>query len=82
MTTTLLTGIAELVTNDVSVGDGSPLGVLDDAAIVIEDSKVAWVGRAVDAPATDERVDVGGRGVIPGFVDSHTHLVFAGRSCR
>ena len=49
-----------------------------DAALVIEDGLVAWVGDAAGAPATDERVDVEGRAVIPGFVDSHSHLVFAG----
>jgi imidazolonepropionase len=75
---TLITGIGELVTNDVSLGDGSPLGILRDAALVIEGERVAWVGKAAGAPAADERVDVGGRAVVPGFVDSHTHLVFAG----
>jgi imidazolonepropionase len=75
---TLITGIGELVTNDVSLGDGSPLGIVRDAALVIEGERVAWVGEAAGAPAADERVDVGGRAVVPGFVDSHTHLVFAG----
>lgn len=78
MTTILVTGIGELVTCDASHGDGSPLGILRDAALVIEDSHIAWVGSAAAAPATDARVDVDGRSVIPGFVDSHTHLVFAG----
>lgn len=78
MTTTLLTGIAELVTNDPSVGDGSPLGLLRDAALVVEDGHVAWVGPASRAPDADRRRDLGGRAVIPGFVDSHAHLVFAG----
>jgi len=73
----LITGIAELVTNDAAFG-AAPLGVLTDAALVVEDGRTAWVGRAVDAPAADERIDVGGRAVVPGFVDSHTHLVFAG----
>ena len=76
--TTLLTNICELVTNDAALGDGSPLGTLRDAALVIEDGGVAWVGPAAGAPAADERVDLGGRAVVPGFVDSHTHLVFAG----
>jgi imidazolonepropionase len=48
------------------------------AALVVEGSRVAWVGRADEAPAADEQVDAGGRAVIPGFVDSHSHLVFAG----
>ncbi|GAT65530.1 imidazolonepropionase [Planomonospora sphaerica] len=48
------------------------------AALVVEDGRVVWTGRAGDDPGADERVDVGGRCVIPGFVDSHAHLVFAG----
>jgi imidazolonepropionase len=74
---TLVTGIAELVTNDPSAGEG-PLGVLTDAAIVVADGAVAWVGSGSAAPAADRRIDVGGRAVLPGFVDSHAHLVFAG----
>ena len=70
--TTLVTGIAELVTHDPA------LGVLSDAALVVDDGVVAWVGPGVDAPSADTRIDVGGRAVIPGFVDSHAHLVFAG----
>ncbi len=74
---TLVTGIGELVTNDPLLGAG-PLGVVHDAALVAADGLVAWVGPATAAPAADERVDVGGRAVVPGFVDSHAHLVFAG----
>jgi imidazolonepropionase len=74
---TLVTGIGELVTNDPSSGAG-PLGVVPDAALVVEDGTVAWVGSAAAAPDADSRIDVGGRAVIPGFVDSHAHLVFAG----
>lgn len=70
--TTLLTGIAELTTWD----DARPQ--LSDAALVIDGDTVAWTGAAADAPACDERIDLGGRAVIPGFVDSHSHLVFAG----
>ena len=68
----LVTGIAELTTHD------PELGTLHDAAVVAEDGRVAWVGPAARAPAADRRIDVGGRAVVPGFVDSHTHLVFAG----
>jgi imidazolonepropionase len=78
VTATLITGIGELVTCDAAQGDGSALGILHDAALVIEGGNVAWAGSAAAAPAADERVDVDGRSVIPGFVDSHTHLVFAG----
>jgi len=75
----LVTGIAELVTNDPTVGDGSSLGLLRNAALVVNsDGMLAWLGSAAEAPAADECVDVAGRAIIPGFVDSHTHLVFAG----
>ncbi len=74
----LVTGIGELVTCDESVGDGSPLGRLRDAAVAIEQGRVAWVGPAENAPACDDVLDVAGRAVVPGFVDSHAHLVFAG----
>jgi imidazolonepropionase len=69
--------IGSLVTNDPSVGEG-PLGVLADAALVLDGDRVAWVGPRSAAPAADERVDAAGRAVLPGFVDSHAHLVFAG----
>lgn len=78
MTTTAITHISALVTNDPSLGDNSPLGLIRDAAVVIEDDRVVWTGGSSKAPATDNAVDAGGRAVIPGFVDSHSHLVFAG----
>ncbi|MFC9325504.1 imidazolonepropionase [Kitasatospora sp. NPDC057015] len=74
---TLITGIGSLVTNDTAYGTG-PLGLLADAAVVIDGGTVAWVGPAGSAPAADERFDAGGRALLPGFVDSHAHLVFAG----
>jgi imidazolonepropionase len=74
---TLVTGIGELVTNDPARGDG-PLGVVTGAALVVEDGAVVWVGSATGAPDADDRIDLGGRAVVPGFVDSHAHLVFAG----
>lgn len=52
--------------------------VRHDAALVIVDGRVAWVGDAADVPPADEAIDAGGGTVVPGFVDSHTHLVFAG----
>jgi imidazolonepropionase len=76
VTSTVITNIGQLVTN---APDGRDLlGTIDDAALVVEGSSVAWVGAAVDAPAADTHVDAGGRAVLPGFVDSHSHLVFAG----
>lgn len=73
----MITGIGSLVTNDPGQGSG-PLGLLTDAAVVIEGDTVAWVGPADRAPAADERFDAEGRALLPGFVDSHAHLVFAG----
>ena len=74
---TLVTGIGELITNDPTLGRGL-LGVLSDAALVVDGGAIAWAGPVSAAPDADERVDVGGRAVLPGFVDSHSHLVFAG----
>lgn len=72
MPATLVTGIGELWSFD---GEDAPLR---DAALVIDGSTVAWAGPAGAEPAADHRVDVGGRAVLPGWVDSHTHLVFDG----
>ncbi|MFJ9945824.1 imidazolonepropionase [Streptomyces erythrochromogenes] len=78
MTTTAITNIGSLVTNDPSVGDGSRLGLIENAAVVIDGDRIAWAGPTAQAPAADERFDAQGRALIPGFVDSHSHLVFAG----
>jgi imidazolonepropionase len=81
MTTTLVTGIAELVTFDDALEGAEQaegLGLLHDAAVVVGDGRVLWTGPASRAPDADERRDLEGRAVIPGFVDSHAHLVFAG----
>jgi imidazolonepropionase len=75
---TLIANVGELVTNDPDLGDGSALGILRDAALVVDGGRVAWVGPASGAPPADERIDADGRAAIPGFVDSHAHLVFAG----
>ena len=72
MSATIVTGIGELTTQD------PELGTLTDAALIVADGRVVWVGRERVAPSVDRRVDVGGRAVVPGFVDSHAHLVFAG----
>jgi imidazolonepropionase len=65
-------GIGELVTWD----DDQP--VRHDAGLVLVDGEVAWVGATERTPAADDVIEADGRAVIPGFVDSHTHLVFAG----
>ncbi len=90
--TTLVTGISELSTLDEAhpaANHVDGLGTIHDAAVVIGPGaadtgadgagfEVMWVGSAAQAPAADHRIDVGGRAVVPAFVDSHTHLVFAG----
>jgi len=78
VTSLLLTGIGELVTNQPELGDGSPLGLLRRAALVVEGGRIAWTGNPREAPDADESLDVAGAAVVPGFVDSHAHLVFAG----
>ena len=72
---TLITGIGELVTNDTEHG---AFAALKDAALVIAGGTVAWTGPASRAPAADTVLDASGRAVLPGFADSHAHLVFAG----
>jgi imidazolonepropionase len=67
--------IGLLVTNDPGLGEG-PLGLVHDACVVIDGDLIAAIGPA--GLAADDRLDAGGRCAIPGFVDSHTHLVFAG----
>lgn len=76
MSSTLVTGIGELLTCDGLTPD--LLGVRYDAALIAEGGRIAWVGDACTAPEADRRLDVDGRAVLPGFVDSHAHLVFAG----
>lgn len=79
MTGLLLDNVGSLVTNDPELGPG-PLGTIRDAALVFEDGLVAWAGSRSRLPEGygGRRVDAGGGTVIPGFVDSHAHLVFAG----
>ena len=72
LTSLLVTNIAELTTWD------TQHPVLTDAAFIVDGGTIAWVGRSHQAPAADAVDDVGGAAVIPGFVDSHSHLVFAG----
>jgi imidazolonepropionase len=83
----LITNIGELVTNAPDAGDGvrsaglagpGSFAAIAGAALVVEDGRVAWAGPASRAPAADHMADCGGRAVLPGFVDSHAHLVFAG----
>ncbi|WES64142.1 imidazolonepropionase [Microbacter sp. GSS18] len=68
----LITDIGELTTQ--APGEAR----ITDAALVVEGDRIAWIGSSADAPAVDEKVSVAGRAVLPGWVDSHTHMVFAG----
>ena len=79
MSSFLVTNIGELVTNSLEFGP-TPLGILSNAAILVEDDRVSWIGTAIEAQTftADEKVDAQGASVIPGFVDSHAHLIFAG----
>ena len=77
---TLIRGIGELLTCSGSGPD--KLGLRRDAAVVVEAGRIAWVGTSTSAPDADRSVDLGGRAVLPGFVDSHSHLVFAGDRSR
>lgn len=70
---TVITNIAELTTNCAEVGER-----LNNAAVVVEGQTIVWVGPASEAPMADEQFDAAGRAVLPGWVDSHTHMIFAG----
>ncbi|MGX5682060.1 imidazolonepropionase [Schumannella luteola] len=72
MTTTLIDAIGLLVTHDEERPE------VEGAALLLEDGRVAWWGESAAAPAADTRIDANGGCVMPGFVDSHSHLVFAG----
>ncbi|MEY2813904.1 MAG: hypothetical protein RL579_809, partial [Actinomycetota bacterium] len=73
MGTQLISNIGQLITNS-----DEELGIITDAAIVIDGQKILWVGSNKEAPAADSTIDANGGVVTPGFVDSHTHAVFAG----
>ena len=73
-----LTGISTLVTNDTTLERGK-LGIIENAALVVGDNnKIAFAGEAANLPREykSNAIDLNGRAIIPGFVDSHTHLVY------
>jgi imidazolonepropionase len=78
MSPRVIVNIGELITNDPSTGDESVMGRCHDAAVVLDSERVLWIGPSAQAPEADEMIDAEGAAVVPGFVDSHTHLVFAG----
>jgi len=78
----LLTGAGQLVTADPGLGSG-PLGLVERGAVAAARGTVVFAGPEAALPdlpvAPDcDRIDAGGRSVVPGFVDAHTHLIFAG----
>lgn len=77
MTSELITNIGQLITNDPEAGRGV-LGERRDAAVMITDGMITWIGSPGQAPPADRRTDAGSGCVLPGFVDSHSHIVFAG----
>jgi imidazolonepropionase len=78
VTSLAVTGIGRLVTCDPEYGPG-PLGEVEHAALVVDEGRIVYAGKADAAPGgTDSAIDVEGRCVMPGFVDSHTHAIFAG----
>lgn len=77
MRSTLITNIGELTTNDHGLRPEHD-DVLRHAALVCEGEQIVWVGDASETPSADECIDAEGRAVLPGWVDSHTHMVFAG----
>ena len=77
MSQTLIKNIGLLVTNNSEV-DGTPLGLISNAGLLIENGKVKWIGASESAPSAEKTIDASGKCVIPGFVDSHNHLIFAG----
>lgn len=71
----VIDNIGVLVTCDPELGAG-PIGVLQNVSVVMVDGLVASIGEP--GQSADQRIDAEGRCVLPGFVDSHSHLVFAG----
>ncbi|WP_019586642.1 imidazolonepropionase [Deinococcus apachensis] len=81
MPETLFTGISRLVTPPPGPQRGAAMRELTmwkDAALLVRDGMVAWVGAAKDAPNAEHTHDLGGAAVVPGLVDPHTHAVWAG----
>jgi len=76
MSQTVVKNISLLVTNNPTLGK-TELGLIENAALLIENGKISWVGAGESAPSAEKTIDAQGKAVIPGFVDSHNHLIFA-----
>ena len=76
MSSIAFTNIETLVTNDFRIGDGT-LGVLHGASLVVEDGLISQITQQIPS-GVDSEIDCSGQTLLPGFVDSHTHLIFAG----
>ena len=79
MSDLLVTDIGCLVTNEASI-DGTQLGIIHDGAFAVTDGQVSWVGSSSEVKVSEYKnvISAKGKTVIPGFVDSHNHLIFAG----
>ncbi|MEN9679027.1 MAG: hypothetical protein RLZ57_156 [Actinomycetota bacterium] len=73
MSSRLIKNIGQLITNS-----DENLGIINNAALVVDGGKVVWIGENSKAPSSDTAIDANQGVVAPGFVDSHTHAVFAG----
>lgn len=69
---TVITNISELHTQN------PERSVIENAAVIIEGDRIAWLGDASKSPAVDQSIDAGGRAMLPGWVDSHSHMIFDG----
>ncbi len=78
MASQLISNIGQLISNDPNLGDQSELGISLNSALIIEGGRIAWIGDNESAPSADSKIDAEGCAVIPGFVDSHSHAIFAG----
>ncbi len=78
MASQLISNIGQLISNDPNLGDQSELGICLNSALIIEGGRIAWIGDNESAPSADSKIDAEGCAVIPGFVDSHSHAIFAG----
>ena len=76
MSSVAFTNIATLVTNDPSIGNGD-LGLLQNATVVVENGLISAISTSIPS-GVDQEIDCSGKTLLPGFVDSHSHLIFAG----
>src|SRR5512139_1467738 len=80
----IIKNAAELLTLSSEIREESGLGIVRNGAVAVRDGRIAWVGEAAKIPKAmmaspgGQEIDATGKVVMPGLIDSHTHLVFAG----